>query len=140
MTELDPSQRLSEAHACNQLGALYNKLGQYTTAVRFFERHYALAVELTAQDSGMESKVKTGDVATVGSFLKSDELDLPDVGVAAVQLGIAKGNAKMGKFFEHVADESKRAGLLSWKTSGTFDSEGKGSPALKALQKPSFVV
>lgn len=130
MTELDPSQRLSEAHACNQLGALYNKLGQYTNAVRHFERHYALAVELNEEETGIRKEGGCVKSSTPASFLKADDLALPDVGVAAVQLGIVKGNAQMGKLFELVTDARKRTGLLYWKAHGTFESD-KGSSTLK---------
>ena len=115
MTETDPSQRLSESHACNQLGVLYNKMGQFPVAVRYFERHYKLAVDIT-KDEPRES-----DIPRTPSLLKSEELEKPNVDVAAVQLGISRGNAQMAKFFEHVVESRKLGGLLQWKARRTFD-------------------
>ena len=114
MTEADPSQRLSEAHACYQLGLLYNKMGQYPVAVRYFERHYKLAVDLHKEEKSGHELPKTP------SLLKSEELDMPNVGLAAVQLGISRGNAGMSKYFEHVIEGRKLTGLLQWKSQRTF--------------------
>ena len=110
MTETDPNQKLSEAHACNQLGILYNKMKQYPLAVRYFERHYKLAVELAHQQS--KSNQERPESAFI---LRSEHIDTPDIGVAAVQLGIARGNAQMPKFFSNVTEPRKLGSLLLWK-------------------------
>ncbi|KAJ3022182.1 Tetratricopeptide repeat protein 29 [Thoreauomyces humboldtii] len=43
ITESDPTQTHAQAQACNHLGNLYNRMGEFDLAVGYFERHYQLA-------------------------------------------------------------------------------------------------
>ncbi|KAI8588403.1 hypothetical protein BDZ88DRAFT_489757 [Geranomyces variabilis] len=43
ITESDPSQKQAQAQACNHLGNLCNRMGEYELAVGYFEKHYQLA-------------------------------------------------------------------------------------------------
>ncbi|KAI8911948.1 hypothetical protein DFJ77DRAFT_83532 [Powellomyces hirtus] len=60
ITESDPSQKAAQAQACNHLGNLYNRMGEYDTAVRYFERHYQLAC---GGGEGGEGRAPAADAA-----------------------------------------------------------------------------
>ena len=58
MTEDDPSQRHFLAQACNLLGVLYNKMGDFAQAVKYFDQNFILACELapkTAATSNLDA-------------------------------------------------------------------------------------
>ena len=95
MSELDPSAKLSQAHALNQLGMLYTKMEQYPVSVKYFKKFYDLSVELETESEK--------------SLLNE----------AAVKLGISSGNAQMNLFFERVVKSPIDPGLLEWKSSYT---------------------
>jgi hypothetical protein len=101
MTEADPTQKLEESSACNQLGKLYSKMGRYPLSVQYFERYYKLVTELA--NEGVQISTES----------------TPEV--AAVQLGIARGKAEMGKFFEHVTDKKNLSALINWKSHQNFE-------------------
>jgi tetratricopeptide (TPR) repeat protein len=96
MAEADPTARLSEALALNQLGMLHSKMEQYPVSVKYFKKFYDLSAEL-------------------GTEIDKNLLD-----EAAVKLGIASGNAQMNIFFEHVIKTPVHPGLLEWKASRSF--------------------
>lgn len=91
MTESDPTAKLSQALALNQLGMLYTKMEQYPVSVKYFKQFYDMSVELET------------------------DLDQRFLNEAAVKLGISSGNAQMNLFFEHVVKSRIDPGLLEWK-------------------------
>ncbi|KAI8839488.1 hypothetical protein BJ741DRAFT_547097 [Chytriomyces cf. hyalinus JEL632] len=136
-TESDPAQKTSLAQACNQIGVLYNKLGDFPKAVTFFDRHFALACEinneqkilLQKQESAISNDVSqsaTVSVSTTHSGTKG-----LSVGSAQIQLGLSKANANMAVFFKHVVDAGydpkgeSFAALLRWKATRTFEAADK---------------
>jgi hypothetical protein len=131
MISSDPSQKLAEAHACNQLGALYRKMNQLPQSVQYYERFYKLSVQLkkeNKQTSTLVSKKKEqGTKASTGenaNLIKTPDLALPNVGLASVQVGIVRGNAQMSRFFEFVNDSKRMESLMKWKEFRTFEGTG----------------
>ncbi|KAJ3122714.1 Tetratricopeptide repeat protein 29 [Physocladia obscura] len=135
----DSEQKQSLAQACNQLGGLYNKLGEYEKAVTYFDKHYALACELSKGDSESSCAGALASAAeTVGGGGRNNgsrnqkEPTLPmNVGTAQIQLGLSKANAFMENFFNLIADSGvvgqsndgnseNFAALLDWKASRSF--------------------
>ncbi|KAJ3055939.1 Tetratricopeptide repeat protein 29 [Rhizophlyctis rosea] len=125
LTESDTSQKSSHAQACNQLGMLYNRMGNFEQAVQYFERHYALTREMagegdanksdgegTEAPSGAKPPMRRGSVGRTSS-----------VGTAQVQLGIARGHALMDRFLSLVKDEKQLPALLKWKATGVMEGD-----------------
>ena len=131
MIQSDPSQRLAEAHACNQLGSLYRKMNQIPQSVQYFERFYKLAVQLKKEEHAasvkqsetnpQKEKENQRKHSSLSNLIKTEDLALPDVGLASVQLGIIRGNARMTQFFETVKDPKKMESLLRWKGFRQFE-------------------
>lgn len=83
----------AQAEACHNLGAIYNSQGRFDRAVEFFEKNFRLCRQLV-KDCGAKTNV---------------------VDKARVNLGMAKGNARMGKFMHIIYHDLKS--LLYWKNS-----------------------
>eukprot|EP00842_Homolaphlyctis_polyrhiza_P002334 jgi/Hompol1/3100/HPOL_003122-RA len=67
--ESDPTQRVAESQACNQLGKLYNKMGEFDQAVIYFERHFALMAEITKEEAAAVEQDQT-----IGTPQANDEI------------------------------------------------------------------
>nr|KAJ3422785.1 Tetratricopeptide repeat protein 29 [Polyrhizophydium stewartii] len=63
IAESDPTQRVAESQACNQLGMLFNKMGQFDLAVTYFERHFRLMTEITREEHGVGEDMGSGALA-----------------------------------------------------------------------------
>ncbi|KAJ3082586.1 TPR-like protein [Rhizoclosmatium globosum] len=133
-TEQDPAQKQSLAQACNQIGVLYNKLGQFPEAVQYFDRHFALACEIAKE----QQQQNDGRPSIVQSSQQSSQTSPPtnstpsksmNVGAAQIQLGLSKANANMETFFNAVVQSGINGGiknphfsaLLSWKAARAFE-------------------
>ncbi|KAI9205516.1 uncharacterized protein BJ171DRAFT_614929 [Polychytrium aggregatum] len=122
LTEADPTQRGSQADACNQLGVLYNKLGEYDLAVQYFDSHYRLTRELSVPAPPSAPASAHGKRPRSGQKLKHQDPSETVAGARAatkldgaqVQLGISRGNSQMQAFFEAVKEQNTPA-LLGWK-------------------------
>ncbi len=125
----DPSQRVIESQACNQLGNLYSKQGRHDLAVLYFDRHFHLlngsSTKYDAAFTAGKSQpdlfnsfnsltVATNPVAPVA------KMDNSDVNCAMIQLGISKANAQMDVLFETVADPYGVQALIGWKNTRSF--------------------
>ncbi|KAJ3231980.1 Tetratricopeptide repeat protein 29 [Chytriomyces hyalinus] len=135
-TESDPAQKTSLAQACNQIGVLYNKLGDFPKAVTYFDRHFALACEinneqkilLQKQESAISSDASQSGTVSVSTTHSTKGLS---VGSAQIQLGLSKANANMAEFFKHVVDAGydpkgeSFAALLRWKATRSFEAADK---------------
>ncbi|KAJ3200229.1 hypothetical protein HDU67_002230, partial [Dinochytrium kinnereticum] len=137
MTEDVPTQRPALAHACNQLGILYNKTGQYEHAVKFFDKHFSLVrtiaseapkpktplmrqdlsnSNITAKQQGPANIDDTRVGGKRADSIRSDENigriaeahSTTNVGLAQVQLGISRGNAEMESFFNYVVESTTK--------------------------------
>ncbi|KAJ3161075.1 Tetratricopeptide repeat protein 29 [Geranomyces michiganensis] len=84
ITESDPSQKQAQAQACNHLGNLCNRMGDYDLAVKYFEKHYQLACGATGDRSdaavpvaGDDGHVAHNEAAiTVGLSMEADAADV----------------------------------------------------------------
>ncbi|KAJ3087476.1 Tetratricopeptide repeat protein 29, partial [Phlyctochytrium bullatum] len=63
MTQDEPSKRSALAHACNQLGILYNKIGQYEEAVKHFDKHFELVRSLSKTEGEKDGSSGGPDAA-----------------------------------------------------------------------------
>ncbi|OAJ41169.1 hypothetical protein BDEG_24809 [Batrachochytrium dendrobatidis JEL423] len=128
--ESDPIQRVAVSQACNQLGMLFNKMGQFELAVTYFERHFQLMTEISKDD--MQDLEQNTHQLNDGDGIKSplpwnktgstSKLSTVRVGGAQTQLGISKGNAQMAQYFETIVDCNGLASLLLWKAKRSFGS------------------
>ncbi|KAI8922795.1 hypothetical protein BC831DRAFT_498936 [Entophlyctis helioformis] len=66
IAESDPRQRLAESQACNQLGMLYNKLGEFDMAVTYFERHFRLMTDIAKEDALVAAEESAAAAANSG--------------------------------------------------------------------------
>jgi tetratricopeptide (TPR) repeat protein len=127
LTENDHSQRALLAQACNQLGVLYNKMGEYTKAVTYFDRNFTIACELSKKGEQSDASDDAQGVG-VGQSEKGAKSGVmsahASIGVAQVQLGLSKGNAEMKRFMKYIVDSpndsTALAALVQWKASRTF--------------------
>lgn len=119
-TEVQTSQKYAQAQACHQLGVLYTKLGQFSNAVEYLERHYRLVVELNKQrmarisnsDTHLghaahaaESHANTENASTSETALQHQPaLDLEG---AKALLGIARTHAFLPNFKTFVTSSEK---------------------------------
>lgn len=123
---------MASSQACNQLGRLFHKVGNFKESVQYYEQHYKLTVELDKEAMTLVAKNQgaTGTKAaaahhseessTDGHFaaLASDSTAL-DIRLASIQLGAARADMQMDDLFKQVCDQSV-AGiqpLLQWKCS-----------------------
>ncbi|KAL5036877.1 hypothetical protein BDV3_006032 [Batrachochytrium dendrobatidis] len=128
--EPDPIQRVAVSQACNQLGMLFNKMGQFELAVTYFERHFQLMTEISKDD--VQDLEQNTHQLNDGDGIKSplpwnktgstSKLSTVRVGGAQTQLGISKGNAQMAQYFETIVDCNGLASLLLWKAKRSFGS------------------
>ncbi|KAJ3184604.1 Tetratricopeptide repeat protein 29 [Geranomyces variabilis] len=97
ITESDPSQKQAQAQACNHLGNLCNRMGDYELAVKYFEKHYQLAcgaagdqrpvaARPVADDS--DAKLPTTDEAVTGAGVLS-ETDVADPANTSLNADVA---------------------------------------------------
>ncbi|KAI9350312.1 hypothetical protein BDR26DRAFT_798666 [Obelidium mucronatum] len=127
-TENDSAQKQSLAQACNQIGVLYNKLGQFPEAVKFFDRHFALAREIAKDQQGAAPSQKPNSEPQQQpnpppQSAPSSPNKSMSLGAAQIQLGLSKANANMSTFFNTVinsgiAGDVKNphfSALLAWK-------------------------
>ncbi|KAJ3108070.1 Tetratricopeptide repeat protein 29 [Phlyctochytrium planicorne] len=151
MTEDIPKQRQALAHACNQLGILYNKVGHYDLAVTFFDKHFSLIRTIASETappktpqphslvtivSKRQDSQKTDD-GEKKAIEMSKEVHLKDsdsqpnpssvIGLAQIQLGISRGNADLATFLNYVVEAPSKPSalqaLLLWKQRRTFSDE-----------------
>ncbi|KAI8613678.1 hypothetical protein BC830DRAFT_1131013 [Chytriomyces sp. MP71] len=149
-TESDPNQKTSLAQACNQIGILYNKIGDFDQAVTYFDRHFALACEINKEQL---SQAAAAPVALAADAEKDQQFMPPaaplakslSVGSAQIQVGLSKANANMRQFFEYVVEGRKDlkgekfVGLLKWKAMRAFEGNatpGPPSSVILAVQNP----
>ncbi len=100
------------ASASYQLGQIFDKCGEYTKALDYFEKYHDICCQLheaSAANYAAGNKPSEEKSSTVSNDLMKN---------ARVQLGIAKGNAKLEWFIKRVQDPSNEsiAELLDWKS------------------------
>ncbi len=83
----------AQAEACHNLGAIYNRAGRFDRAVEFLEQNFRLCRQLV-KEQGAKTAV---------------------VDRARVNLGMAKGNQRLGRYMNVVYSDLKS--LLYWKNS-----------------------
>lgn len=81
----------AQGEACSNLGVIFNRQGDFTKAVKYFERAYELMRTLIAAGEGTRKMVDS----------------------ARVNLGMARGNARMGSYLNVINFDVKA--LLLWK-------------------------
>ncbi|KAI9098122.1 hypothetical protein DFS34DRAFT_619691 [Phlyctochytrium arcticum] len=106
LTSNDDSQKAGQARACNHLGILYNRMGQFDAAVEHFERHYELACEI-----GNQAPTTTGRASAVEQGLRKSLENVHEVG----SRGLSKATSgSVGVSTEDVngpTEESETQGL-----------------------------
>ncbi|KAH9276255.1 hypothetical protein BASA83_001533 [Batrachochytrium salamandrivorans] len=134
--EADPTQRAAESQACNQLGVLFNKIGEFDRAVTYFERHFRLVAEIERETMLVVEDVQEVEEQQIPICEQSnaspavlhalhEQAALPKVpkihaGAAQTQMGIARGNAYMDQFFETIVSQNGLGSLLQWKAERSF--------------------
>eukprot|EP00750_Incisomonas_marina_P001330 INCI11115.1.p1 GENE.INCI11115.1~~INCI11115.1.p1 ORF type:complete len:451 (-),score=78.34 INCI11115.1:41-1393(-) len=83
----------AQATACHNLGAIYNKAGRFDRAVEFFEQNYRLCRQLVKEQGAKTALVDK----------------------ARINLGMAKGNQRLGTYLHIILHDVKS--LLFWKNS-----------------------
>ncbi len=83
----------AQAEACHNLGAIYNRAGRFDRAVEFLEQNFRLCRQLV-KEQGAKTAI---------------------VDKARVNLGMAKGNQRLGRYMNVVLSDLKS--LLYWKNS-----------------------
>ncbi|KAJ3038294.1 WD repeat-containing protein 33 [Rhizophlyctis rosea] len=126
LTKSDASQKAAHAQACNQLGMLYNRMGQFDQAVQCFERHYQLTCEMakssdTEDEEGASATGESHQPPSTATGLSRPRGGSSSLGTAQVQLGVARGHALMGRFLNLVKDEKNLLALLKWKATGILE-------------------
>lgn len=130
------------AQACNRLGVIYNKIGEYSLAIEFFEKHFSILSGNEQLETEEETEIGTeqqeGDEeeeedqgSTASTDVRPSAVEgkggegYNDVAAAQVQLGIARANAEMERFLGYVKYETPQnlAALLHWKTYHEFAVE-----------------
>ena len=111
-------------------------MNQLPQSVQYYERFYKLSVQLKKenQDSVLvknnvkekerQGTSKNASQGTGTNLIKTQDLPLPNVGLASVQLGIVRGNAQMSRFFEMVNDSNRMESLIQWKELRTLEGVG----------------
>ena len=87
----DTENLKAQAEACSNLGVIHNRQGNFNAAVKFFEQAYDLMRSLL---TGREGTRKAVDQARVN-------------------LGMARGNARMGQYMNVINYDM--SSLLQWK-------------------------
>jgi len=90
-----------QSQACRALGTLYSKVGQLKEAVNVLQRHFDLVKAITSSASREEGS--------------SSPVNIGDLELARVFVGISKGNLMMGSYM-HAINFNMNT-LLDWKLS-----------------------
>ncbi|KAI8819863.1 uncharacterized protein EV422DRAFT_579082 [Fimicolochytrium jonesii] len=139
ISEEENSPKSLQAQACNQLGNLYNKMGEYSLAVEYFERHYTLSSGAStaatagpevgaARNADLQNQIKSrASSAARDSRRRESAVEIAEaevgggVGVAEIQVGISRANAHMQQFLDLVKSEKNLHKLLKWKAQRSFE-------------------
>ena len=92
----------AQGEACSNLGVIYNRQGDFTKAVKYFERAYELMRTLISSGEGTRKMVDS----------------------ARVNLGMARGNSRMGSYLNVINFDVKA--LLLWKNRRVLPTAADG--------------
>ena len=112
----------AQAHACSSLGDIHNRHGDFSRAVKSFEKSYKLYRSLVLA-KGAAHPDDAPPIAVVGGGAGGVKRSLHrDVDAAKVHLGMARGNATMGTYVNVIVTDV--GALLKWKNKRAYLKAG----------------
>jgi len=113
----------AQAHACSSLGDIHNRHGEFSRAVKSFEKSYKLYRSLVlSRASTHPDDMPSAASAGSGSGSSKKHSMHRDVDRAKVHLGMARGNATMGTYVNVIVTDV--GALLKWKNKRTYMKAG----------------
>ncbi len=113
----------AQAHACASLGDIHNRRGEFSRAVKSFEKSYKLYRSLVLSKASIHpDDAPTPPLPTQGGAAPSKHSVHADVDRAKVNLGMARGNATLGAYVNVIVTDL--GALLKWKNKRAYIKAG----------------